>query len=597
MYQNKRRAFSKTVTGARVHRKQRKNAARVTAYFLEYLGDQLYYLGATIEREYKNTVRSIRHGVKKALLRVGRFFALIFTTLGRWILTIILDFINPFVKAFRSLRSLGIVLKSASKRGVKGFFIRMGNFFKYGWIWNKHLLGRFLNQLLPVAAAVGFVYVVFFMTNYNFALSVEYAGEEIGYIASEKEFDAAKDIIRERMIESSDMRWTTNVNLNIAVVRDEKLVSHRSIADGILSASGIGITKATGLYINNVFYGATVEGDKLGESLDNLLETQHAQIKDEENIVVSFVSDIELRDGVYPEESIRDVADIDKFIHSSKKAAVFYTVTEEDTIETITENTGIALEKLSRLNPDVELENLKSGDRILIAAEEPALAIRVTRTEVIVEEIPVEEEIHYDPKLPETYKKVYYSGENGFREVYYQIVYDDGVETSRTIIDENVVKNMVKKVVVKGTKRTVGFGGRPPTTSGLLGWPTGSYQFIGRGSGDGTYHIAVDIAAQMYTNIYAAESGRVVTSGWSDGGYGYYVVIDHGTIDGMSVSTLYGHNSENLVEVGDTVTKGQLIAYSGSTGNSTGPHLHFEVRVDGKQTPPEPWLGINIVPN
>ncbi len=85
---------------------------------------------------------------------------------------------------------------------------------------------------------------------------------------------------------------------------------------------------------------------------------------------------------------------------------------------------------------------------------------------------------------------------------------------------------------------------------------------------------AVDIAAPIGTPIYAAASGRVVVSGWhSSTGYGYYIVIDHPN----GTSTLYSHNSENLVEVGEWVEQGDVIARMGSTGFSTGPHLHFEV--------------------
>ena len=75
-------------------------------------------------------------------------------------------------------------------------------------------------------------------------------------------------------------------------------------------------------------------------------------------------------------------------------------------------------------------------------------------------------------------------------------------------------------------------------------------------------------------------------SQYNAGGYGYYVMIDHGN----GLSTLYGHNSRLLVQVGQTVEAGDIIALSGSTGRSTGPHLHFEVRVDGEQTDPRAYL-------
>ena len=95
-------------------------------------------------------------------------------------------------------------------------------------------------------------------------------------------------------------------------------------------------------------------------------------------------------------------------------------------------------------------------------------------------------------------------------------------------------------------------------------------------------HTGADIADAIGTPIYAAEDGVVTTAGWNKGGYGYYIVINHGA----GMQTLYAHNSKLYVKAGDHVTRGQQIAEMGSTGRSTGPHLHFEVRINGRRTNP-----------
>ena len=100
-------------------------------------------------------------------------------------------------------------------------------------------------------------------------------------------------------------------------------------------------------------------------------------------------------------------------------------------------------------------------------------------------------------------------------------------------------------------------------------------------TGSTSFHSGVDIPAPLGTNIFAAEAGTVVFSGWM-GGYGNTVMIDHG--NGMQ--TLYGHASSLLVRNGDSVTRGQIIARVGSTGRSTGNHLHFEVRTNGNPVNP-----------
>ena len=99
------------------------------------------------------------------------------------------------------------------------------------------------------------------------------------------------------------------------------------------------------------------------------------------------------------------------------------------------------------------------------------------------------------------------------------------------------------------------------------------------------YHSGMDIACDYGTPIVAADSGTVIYSGWM-GGYGYAVMIDHG---GGLVS-LYGHNQELAVSEGQYVNKGQVISYAGSTGWSTGPHCHFEVRIHGEVTEPLDYL-------
>ena len=101
------------------------------------------------------------------------------------------------------------------------------------------------------------------------------------------------------------------------------------------------------------------------------------------------------------------------------------------------------------------------------------------------------------------------------------------------------------------------------------------------------FHSGVDLAAPQGTNVLAAEAGTVRMAGWN-GGYGYCVIIDHG--DG--VATLYGHNSKLLVSAGQSVSRGQVIAKIGSTGVSTGPHLHFEVLINGSTTNPAPYIGL-----
>ena len=103
--------------------------------------------------------------------------------------------------------------------------------------------------------------------------------------------------------------------------------------------------------------------------------------------------------------------------------------------------------------------------------------------------------------------------------------------------------------------------------------------------GSHEWHQGIDIAAETGTPVVSAANGHVLQSGWTEG-YGYIVQIDHGS----GLTTVYGHNSAVTVRPGEKVRMGQVIAYAGSTGRSTGPHLHYEVRLSNTAVDPWPYL-------
>ncbi len=187
-----------------------------------------------------------------------------------------------------------------------------------------------------------------------------------------------------------------------------------------------------------------------------------------------------------------------------------------------------------------------------------------------------------------------------------------GLEAARLVVGSEI------RVAQSASGRTTSVLGIAPTTSGGLSWPeipsfgdrqgpdsgvmnpvpinsagwiwpTQGIFSSGYGWRWGRMHKGIDLANNIGTPIVAAKAGRVIRSGWNDGGYGYLVQLQHE--DGSS--TLYGHNSKILVQVGAVVEQGAVISLMGSTGNSTGPHLHFEIRPPGRgAVNPLPFLPI-----
>jgi murein DD-endopeptidase MepM/ murein hydrolase activator NlpD len=111
--------------------------------------------------------------------------------------------------------------------------------------------------------------------------------------------------------------------------------------------------------------------------------------------------------------------------------------------------------------------------------------------------------------------------------------------------------------------------------TGSFVWPTAGHTLSGNDYWGG--HLGIDIGLGEGDGIFASDSGVIVFSGWANGGYGYMIMIDHGN----GYQTLYAHLSSVSASCGQSVGQGQYIAAGGSTGNSTGPHLHFEVRLNG----------------
>lgn len=150
----------------------------------------------------------------------------------------------------------------------------------------------------------------------------------------------------------------------------------------------------------------------------------------------------------------------------------------------------------------------------------------------------------------------------------------DNVKSNYLAISENDEKMVA-------TNKSISRGGFDYTSMGSM--PVNGQISSKFGSRWGTQHSGLDIAAPTGTSVFAFMDGTVTFSGWNDGGYGNLVIIDHGN----GLQSYYAHNSNLFVEQGENISRGTHIADVGSTGNSTGPHCHFEVRENG--TPVDPY--------
>ena len=268
----------------------------------------------------------------------------------------------------------------------------------------------------------------------------------------------------------------------------------------------------------------------------------------------------------------------DQITKESEKNEI-YVVQSGDTLSTIANGHGLYVKDVLALNSGLtERTMLHIGDEIIITVPQPELTIMTVEQSTYEEEYFAEVEYVYNDNWYTTKSVVLQEQEAGYHEVTALITKRNGTEESREMIDEVVLKEPVKKIVEVGTQTPPTYikplsGGRQTSGFGRRKAPT---------KGASTNHRAIDWATPTGTAIWASSGGTVSVAGWQSG-YGYVVYINHP--DGNQ--TRYGHLSKILVSPGQKVKQGQKIALSGNTGRSTGPHLHFELRVNG--TPVNPY--------
>lgn len=268
----------------------------------------------------------------------------------------------------------------------------------------------------------------------------------------------------------------------------------------------------------------------------------------------------------------------DQITKESEKNEI-YVVQSGDTLSTIANGHGLYVKDVLALNSGLtERTMLQIGDEIIITVPQPELTIMTIEQSTYEEEYFAEVEYVYNDNWYTTKSVTLQEQEAGYHEVTALITKRNGTEESREMIDEVVIKEPVKKIVEVGTQTPPTYikplsGGRQTSGFGRRKAPT---------KGASTNHRAIDWATPTGTAIWASSGGTVSVAGWQSG-YGYVVYINHP--DGNQ--TRYGHLSKILVSPGQKVKQGQKIALSGNTGRSTGPHLHFELRVNG--TPVNPY--------
>lgn len=290
------------------------------------------------------------------------------------------------------------------------------------------------------------------------------------------------------------------------------------------------IIKATALTVNGKLI-FCAEGDELGAIVDNRLK---AYFVDGAQNTSNFVDDVKVENGYFLKSSKVDLADAQEYV------------------------------------------NTLSVETVSVAASQV--------------EIPYETKNVKDSSKSRGYSAVTTKGENGLAEITKETVKLNGEVSSERELSNTVLKEAVTQVVTVGSgSNYISATTRANVASAGFICPIASGKYkISAYYGDGRNHKGIDLSANHGTPIFAVAAGTVTYSGW-DGDFGYNVIIQHEN----GIKTRYAHADALCVKKGDTVAQGDMIASVGSTGWSTGYHLHFEVIVNGTRVNPGPYIGLS----
>lgn len=551
-------------------------------------------------------IAALRRGFRPLAMGLHRFW--------RWCKPARQPIARGFVKAFRwvktvtvrffsELRYLFLAAITARRQGRIGSgFVCFGKLTARLFYIHRLALRRAFNYLIIIA----FIPVMFSLVRYygtmTVALRLNVNGRDMGYIETTEVYEEAYTKLQSRVARlDSDQSKVCVPIYSVAFVSSQELMNADDLCDTLMRSTYDNITYAYGIYCGSDLFGVLPRKRDAQQVLNDYLQVFSDMYTDCE---ISFADPVTVEGGYYPEEALCSESSLRESLAKTTVDEMDYVAKEGDTYESIAELFDMGIVRFYELNQldkehlpvtysetgEKQVGLIRPGEVFRVEYTKYAISLKMTYTKeytaaVKFDTVKVADAAHYIG-----YSFVKQEGVTGSTFEVAKISYVYGIETEREVISTKVLVQKKDKILLVGTRASNSLKESSDFYAAKYYWPVqkvkGSY--ISAYYGDGRNHLGIDIAAPKNTEIYAGEDGTVTAVGYEAGGYGNYLRITHA--DGYQ--TFYAHCNSILVKKGDVVSRGDLIAFVGTTGMSTGNHLHFEVRLGGDRLDPYNYLGL-----
>ena len=412
---------------------------------------------------------------------------------------------------------------------------------------------------------------------------VFFDGEIIGNVREREVFENALLSVKENIetVNHYEIRIDNNYSFHQSHAKDSKIINSEKIISKINNKINYSI----------IGYGIEVDGRIIGklpcksdaEKLLDEIKKPYFNNKNSRILYIGFAEDVQIKKVEMKKNETNDFDELLKYIQKGTTEEKIYQVRQGDNFWKISDAFNMSVHELTSANPGVDPDLIHPGDRLSLVIPKPFIGVKTKEYSKYEEKLTYDTEYEYVSWLYNDEYRIKKRGEFGIQEVEANIVKENGIEIEKEVIASKILDEPSTQIVYKGTKEPP-----PKKGTGVFINPLPSGYYSSRfGPRWGGYHYGLDIADGYGTTIKAADGGTVVYAGWY-GDYGYMIEIDHGG----GFLTRYAHCSKLYVSKGEKVYKGKSIGTVGSTGRSTGPHVHFEVRKYGNPVNPQQYIGV-----